>query len=330
MAYKTVMSSGTKTGVFRPKTPVIDMENLDNVHEDYRAVSDWRSEIGETYERMAKTEKRMAKKRECIEKITKFKESTAYKTVLNAGILRPKTPDISMTNFNPAWEDYNAISDWKNGIDEAFRNKQRFLKERQQRDVSAMKDTLLYMEYAKWLHFEKVKLIETPDLNEVYTLKDWEAKFDKWKFELKDAVDEYHKERKKADSASYFGASIKNSSAENSAETEAKVKASINFKHMLSLDANDLMTYIQEKSQHYSEKVDKMYPDGRSFIGSIVGGCIRYVPCGSYNKDNSCTLPFVHNDEKGEKRIHACALCYFVMGGMINVHRLIQCPLLAT
>ena len=72
------------------------------------------------------------------------------------------------------------------------------------------------------------------------------------------------------------------------------------------------------------------YPEGRHFIGSIVGGCIRYVPCGHYNKDNSCDLPFVHNDEKSEKRIHACALCYFVMGGMINVHRLIQCPLLAT
>ena len=51
---------------------------------------------------------------------------------------------------------------------------------------------------------------------------------------------------------------------------------------------------------------------------------------GHYNKNNSCVLPFVHNDDNEEKRIHACALCYFVMGGMINVHRLIQCPLLAT
>ena len=72
------------------------------------------------------------------------------------------------------------------------------------------------------------------------------------------------------------------------------------------------------------------YPDGRQFIGSIVGGCIRFIPCGHYNKDNSCDLEFVHNDQNDEKRIHACALCYYVLGGMINVHRLIQCPILAT
>ena len=108
-------------------------------------------------------------------------------------------------------------------------------------------------------------------------------------------------------------------------------KIAIDFKLIKSLDANtDMMEYIQGISQCYKKSLDKRLPDGRQFIGSIVGGCVRFIPCGHYNKDNSCDLKFVHNDQNDEKIIHACALCYFVLGGMINVHRLIQCPILAT
>ena len=71
------------------------------------------------------------------------------------------------------------------------------------------------------------------------------------------------------------------------------------------------------------------FPNGRQFLGSIVGSCVRYVPCGRFNKDNSCDATFMHTDKNFEKRIHSCALCYFASGGLINDHRLIQCPLLA-
>ena len=86
-----------------------------------------------------------------------------------------------------------------------------------------------------------------------------------------------------------------------------------------------LLGYVQEQSKFYANTVDD---DSRAFIGSLVGACTQFVPCGRFNKDNSCPKDFIHNDQNHEKRIHACLLCYFVFSGMINIHRLPQCPLL--
>ena len=116
------------------------------------------------------SKRRMAKKRECLEEIAHFKESIAYKTVVNAGIQpRPRTPYIDMEHFNKSYDDYRIISIWKRKIEEAYDKKARFLRERQNRDITAMKDTLLYMEYAKWYHFGKVERVRTPDLKDCYT-----------------------------------------------------------------------------------------------------------------------------------------------------------------
>jgi len=287
--------------------------------------------------------------------ISRFKESISYQAVLLSGKPRPPTPGTHFTN--------NSIKNWKNEIYEKYKILAKFMSDRQHRDINAMKDTLLYMEYAKAYHFKKVRHVKTPYGDNCLTLKDWELKFEQWKFELKDVVDEYNKQRKRSSeiaidvSSSAKQPKISNealkksfvnsgnlqpfdksvlplqqddkSSPEKCSESVKKI--AIDFKLLLSLDANtDMMEYIQGISQCYTESLDKKYPDGRQFIGSIVGGCIRFIPCGHYNKDNSCDLEFVHNDQNDEKRIHACALCYYVLGGMINVHRLIQCPILAT
>merc|ERR1712008_525995 len=186
----------------------------------------------------------------------------------------------------------------------------------------------------------------TPNGENCLTLKDWELKFEQWKFELKDVVDEYNKQRKRSSeiaidvSSSAKQPKISNealkksfvnsgnlqpedksvlpiqpdekSSPEKCSESVKKI--AVDFKLISSLDANtDMMEYIQGISQSYTESLDKKYPDGRQFIGSIVGGCIRFIPCGHYNKDNSCDLEFVHNDQNDEKIILACRFCYFVL-----------------
>lgn len=154
-----------------------------------------------------------------------------------------------------------------------------------------------------------------------FRLDHWEKRFQDWKFQLKKAVEENQSKIR-----------INNESEQDvlNPKHSKKSKKGIDFKHLTTLDANtEMLQYVQEKCQDYVTGLDQKFPEGRQFIGSIVGGCIRYVPCGSYNKDNSCDQSFVHDDSNGEKRIHSCALCYFAMGGMINTHRLIQCPLLA-
>ena len=69
-------------------------------------------------------------------------------------------------------------------------------------------------------------------------------------------------------------------------------------------------------------------PNGIKLVNELIEDRTGYVPCGQYNKDNSCALPFVHQNDKGENMIHCCALCYFVLSGLINIHLLRKCPLL--
>ena len=91
-------------------------------------------------------------------------------------------------------------------------------------------------------------------------VQDWEERFDKWKFELKDAVDEYKKRRRKRQSNGSINddTSSEKYSKQEEASSESASKIPIDFKHMLSLEANsDMMSYIQEKSQYYTETLDK-------------------------------------------------------------------------
>ena len=56
----------------------------------------------------------------------------------------------------------NSIKKWKNEIHEKYKILAKFMSDRQHRDINAMKDTLLYMEYAKAYHFKKVRHVKTP------------------------------------------------------------------------------------------------------------------------------------------------------------------------
>jgi len=56
------------------------------------------------------------------------------------------------------------------------------------------------------------------------------------------------------------------------------------------------------------------------------------IPCDLFNRDNSCQFPadaLGHLDCKNIQRVHSCTICYFTLGGMINMHRQTECPLLA-
>jgi len=57
---------------------------------------------------------------------------------------------------------------------------------------------MIFKKNAKAYHFRKVRRVKTPDGENCLTLKDWELKFEKWKFELKDVVDTYNKQKKEA------------------------------------------------------------------------------------------------------------------------------------
>ena len=99
----------------------------------------------------------------------------------------------------------------------------------------------------------------------------------------------------------------------------------IDLHYIQSLGPEELLKYVQKQSKFYVDTVDD---DSRSFIGSLVGACTQFVPCGNFNKDDSCSEDFIHTDKNCEKRVHSCVLCYFVLSGMISMHRLPKCPLL--
>ena len=120
----------------------------------------------------------------------------------------------------------------------------------------------------------------------LFRLKDWDLKFEQWKFELKDVVDECNKQRKRSSeiaidvSSSAKQPKISNESLKKSFVnsgnlepfeksddksspekcSESVKKIAIDFKLLLSLDANtDMMEYIQGISQSYMESLDKKY-----------------------------------------------------------------------
>ena len=51
-------------------------------------------------------------------------------------------------------------------------------------------------------------------------------------------------------------------------------------------------------------------------------------PCVFFNRDNSCDKPFIHNETEDTSNIHSCALCYYTLSGLVNVHTISKCPLL--
>lgn len=255
----------------------------------------WFQKLQEVSKEIEEMVGKEAKVETFYQEICKFKKSQHYQDLVKLQRPRPQTPKLTQdAKYNE-----KRLKKWKEAIKSDHVQYFSFLTDRQFRDISAMKDTLLYMEYAKALHLGQVEPVSNPEEAKFLTLQEWELAFEAWKYELKSAV-------------------------------ESKKKLGIDFKKISELDANQWLKYVQEKSAFYAKNCDCKFPDGRQFVGSIVGACIRFVPCAQFNKDNSCQEKnMVHTDENGEKRIHSCALCYFAMGGMLNCHRVIQCPLLA-
>ena len=90
-----------------------------------------------------------------------------------------------------------------------------------------------------------------------------------------------------------------------------------------------MIEYIKQKPVAYAKAIDKSNPDGRPLISLLTDKTVNYVPCGLFNKSNSCDKPFTHDEKEDEVKIHACSLCYFALCGMINAHRQSKCPLLS-
>lgn len=118
----------------------------------------------------------------------------------------------------------------------------------------------------------------------------------------------------------------------------------VNSKMVNFLSGNEMMRYIQHCSIEYAKELDKTFPDLRRVIGYIVktdisnNGSLRersdskgsdqLLPCDIYNKADTCNYPMLHLDANQDQRIHSCSLCYFSLGGLINLHRQTKCPLL--
>ena len=93
----------------------------------------------------------------------------------------------------------------------------------------------------------------------------------------------------------------------------------------------------------YAKELDKTFPDLRRVANYLVltevpkgfsrerrgtKSSNRLIPCDIYNQSDDCPYALLHLDSKDEQRIHSCSLCYFTLGGLINLHRQTRCPLL--
>ena len=106
----------------------------------------------------------------------------------------------------------------------------------------------------------------------------------------------------------------------------ANMRHLVNFKKEINSRYMSSLSYFNKAFSQYS-----LYrsPNGMKLVQKIVEDRNGYNPCGRFNKDNSCDLSFVHSNDKNENIIHSCALCYFALSGLINIHRLPKCPLLS-
>ena len=93
------------------------------------------------------------------EKLKNFKASPSYKNAIAENRYRPKTPEIT---GDPERDDLE-ISIWSKQIKKVSNKALREVRDQQKRDIMAMKDTLLYMQYAKLEHLGKVNWVPTPN-----------------------------------------------------------------------------------------------------------------------------------------------------------------------
>ena len=102
-------------------------------------------------------------------------------------------------------------------------------------------------------------------------------------------------------------------------------RAGVNFNLIVRMEPQiELISYIQTIAPYYARLMENKNYEAKIMIEDLSSGSEGFTPCGYFNKDNSCQTKFLHPDGT----IHICALCYYSLGGMMNVHRLSQCPLL--
>ena len=94
------------------------------------------------------------------------------------------------------------------------------------------------------------------------------------------------------------------------------------------MDPREMLKYVKDCAHDYARELDRRFPDVRSVMGRLVRTDGSFVPCDLYNQNDSCPKDYIHFDANRASRIHSCTICYFSMGGMVNMHRQTQCPLL--
>jgi hypothetical protein len=118
----------------------------------------------------------------------------------------------------------------------------------------------------------------------------------------------------------------------------------IDWKVANNLADDKMLRYIQHCSADYAKELDKTFPDLRRVLNYLVksdvpkqglardkcgsGRSNRLLPCDVFNQSDKCPYTLLHLDSKQDQRIHSCSLCYFTLGGLINMHRQTRCPLL--
>lgn len=118
----------------------------------------------------------------------------------------------------------------------------------------------------------------------------------------------------------------------------------IDWKVANNLADDKMLRYIQHCSVDYAKELDKTFPDLRRVLNYLVksdvpkqglardkcgsGRSNRLLPCDIFNQSDKCPYTLLHLDSKQDQRIHSCSLCYFTLGGLINMHRQTRCPLL--
>jgi len=120
---------------------------------------------------------------------------------------------------------------------------------------------------------------------------------------------------------------------------QAAAAAGVDLEVASRMPPKEMLRYVNKCSHVYAQELDRRFPDVRKVMGRLVRTCVRdakggtepgtYVPCDLYNQDDSCYEELVHYDSTSNRRIHSCTICYFSLGGMINLHRQTQCPLLS-
>ena len=250
---------------------------------------------------------------------------------------RVKTPDTSSVVTLSDWEE--VFNGWKTDLEASLEQSQTEPNRRRAADVSKMKESDLYLDYSKALMDGYIPFkcrIPSPDPAISCDWKTWDRNFDKWRHQLQLAlasIDEKHlpkiKNRtRKRRSSSRDEPQLPMVKVIKKEVVEEVQELCIDFDKVSNLDADtELLNYVQKLSVNYASAIDEKHAKSRGFIGLLVGKA-KFRPCGYYNKDNSCRLNTLHSDKNNEKRIHSCALCYFVFCGMINMHFLKKCPLL--